>query len=175
VNAQQFLQLVNARRIGKERWRGFCPVHGDRHRSLDVGIGVDGRVLLICRSHACDVGSICQALGLRLADLFPDRNPTSADWARIQRERAKAEVMRLREEATRRSKNGLARDLANIERVCEQRALEIARERWWLLGVAAAARASWFAMHGEPEQAQWAEAESKRLLAKANGKERPAE
>jgi hypothetical protein len=37
-----------------------------------VSIGADGRAVLYCFARQCDVGKICAALGLCVADLFPD-------------------------------------------------------------------------------------------------------
>lgn len=46
-----------------------CPAHGDRHASLTIGEGKDGRALLHCH-RGCDVADVLRALGLRMADLF---------------------------------------------------------------------------------------------------------
>jgi len=50
-----------------------CPAHDDRRASLSVSLGDDGRVLLHCHA-GCTPIEVCQAMGLRLGDLFP-RNP----------------------------------------------------------------------------------------------------
>lgn len=47
-----------------------CPAHDDRHASLSVSHGNDGRVLLHCHA-GCSPIEVCQAIGLRLGDLFP--------------------------------------------------------------------------------------------------------
>ena len=49
-----------------------CPAHDDRHSSLSVAEGDDGRVLLRCFA-GCTAEAIVGALGLTLADLFPAR------------------------------------------------------------------------------------------------------
>ena len=46
-----------------------CPAHEDRHASLSVGIGLDGRVLLNCHA-GCPTEKVLTALGLSLSDLF---------------------------------------------------------------------------------------------------------
>jgi hypothetical protein len=51
--------------------KALCPVHGDRHPSLDVAQGERG-ALLVCRSHDCAASAIVEALGLTMADLFDD-------------------------------------------------------------------------------------------------------
>lgn len=50
-----------------------CPAHDDRHASLSVALGDDGRVLLHCHA-GCTVDAVCRAVGLTMADLFPGNN-----------------------------------------------------------------------------------------------------
>jgi hypothetical protein len=59
---------------GKEYdFRARCPAHeGDNPSSLSVGVGADGRALLNCFAHGCEAEAITAALGLTVADLFPD-------------------------------------------------------------------------------------------------------
>lgn len=53
------------------QFRANCPAHdGNSGRSLNVGEGSDGRVLLRC-AVGCEARAIVDALGLRWADLFP--------------------------------------------------------------------------------------------------------
>ena len=51
-------------------WEACCPAHDDRHASLSIGMGEDGRILLNCHA-GCDPEAIVSAIGLKLADLFP--------------------------------------------------------------------------------------------------------
>src|SRR5262249_29741113 len=54
-------------------FRARCPVHnGENRDSLHVGVGADGRALVHCFAHGCDVEAIADALGLGIADFFPD-------------------------------------------------------------------------------------------------------
>lgn len=46
-----------------------CPVHADRHASLSIGRGRDGRILLHCHA-GCETETILTALGQTWADLF---------------------------------------------------------------------------------------------------------
>ena len=49
-----------------------CPAHHpDRHPSLSIWEGEDGRLLLHCFA-GCSVEETCKAIGLRVADLFPE-------------------------------------------------------------------------------------------------------
>lgn len=65
-------------RLGKHRrsGRGYvarCPAHDDRHASLSVALGDDGKVL--CRCFAgCDFKAIAAALNMSPADFFPDES-----------------------------------------------------------------------------------------------------
>src|SRR5262249_11432044 len=57
-------------------WLARCPAHDDRHASLSVGVGDDGRLLVYCHA-GCGVDAIVKALGIRQADLYPN---SSAQW-----------------------------------------------------------------------------------------------
>lgn len=74
MTAAEFARMLNARRIGKNKWQARCPVHGDKRPSLAIGQGKKG-VLLCCMSHRCDTRDILKALGLTWGDLF-DGKPT---------------------------------------------------------------------------------------------------
>lgn len=50
-------------------WEARCPAHEDRHASLSVGLGLDGRVLVDCHK-GCPTEDVVAALGLTMADLF---------------------------------------------------------------------------------------------------------
>jgi len=64
----------------KDTAKGYsarCPAHGDRHNSLSVAEGDDGRTLL--KDFAgCTPEEIVEALGLTMADLF-DENASESD------------------------------------------------------------------------------------------------
>ncbi len=65
-------KLPDAKQAGKG-WSACCPAHDDRHASLSVDEGEDGKVLLKCHA-GCEVKDICAAMGLQLADLMPPRD-----------------------------------------------------------------------------------------------------
>ncbi len=68
-------KLENVKRSGA----GFvarCPAHDDRHASLSVNKGDDGRVLLHCHA-GCNVGAILSKIGMNLADIFPQKTNTN--------------------------------------------------------------------------------------------------
>ena len=51
-------------------WSARCPAHDDRHNSLSVAEGEDGKVLLRCFA-GCSVEAVVASLNLTLRDLFP--------------------------------------------------------------------------------------------------------
>jgi hypothetical protein len=75
-------------------WTARCPAHEDRHASLSVSEGDDGRVLL--HDHAgCIVDDVIAALGLELMDLFPPRegSPIRQRPAPYRLPRRRAEIL----------------------------------------------------------------------------------
>jgi len=50
-------------------WIARCPAHDDRHASLAIGQGEDGRALLHCH-RGCELADVLRALGLTARDLF---------------------------------------------------------------------------------------------------------
>jgi hypothetical protein len=70
-------RLEKVRRAG-QGWSASCPAHPDRHPSLSVRVGDDGRVLLKCFA-GCRIEAIVVALGLELQDLFADARATPRD------------------------------------------------------------------------------------------------
>lgn len=74
MNADTLLaRLHNVRNSGANAWRADCPNgHTKSRGSLAITEGSDGTLLLHC--FACsDVQGILGAIGLELADLFPER------------------------------------------------------------------------------------------------------
>jgi hypothetical protein len=55
----------------------LCPAHDDRRRSLSIGTGKDGRVLIKCHA-GCALGDILRALNLAFRDLFPTNGQAGA-------------------------------------------------------------------------------------------------
>jgi hypothetical protein len=64
--------LTGVRRTGPGRWSAICPAHDDRRPSLSIRETDDCRLLLYCWA-GCGVHEIVGALGLRVEDLYPDR------------------------------------------------------------------------------------------------------
>ncbi len=72
MTVHEFLRLFTTVKQTKKGWDVNCPAHDDKHPSLGVIEGAEGRIVLHCLG-GCSVDSICRALGLELSDLFPDR------------------------------------------------------------------------------------------------------
>jgi putative DNA primase/helicase len=71
------LEAAGSRKGAGQDWT--CPAHDDRKASLSVTERRDGAVLLKCHAGAgCDTKDVVAALGLDMADLFPQREPRRA-------------------------------------------------------------------------------------------------
>ncbi len=73
--ARLLAALDNVRPISTRGHIARCPAHDDRHNSLKVDTGEDGRALVHCKV-GCEAGAIVAALGWTLADLYPPRSET---------------------------------------------------------------------------------------------------
>lgn len=58
-------------------WKGHCPSHKDKSPSLSISQGLDNRILLNCHTKTCTIDSICQALGISTADLYPPKQQSN--------------------------------------------------------------------------------------------------
>lgn len=65
-------RLEGAKKTGAAQWQARCPAHDDRHASLSVSRGEDGRALLHCHA-GCARADVLRAVGLADADLFPPK------------------------------------------------------------------------------------------------------
>lgn len=70
MTLKEFLPLLKKVGPNAKGWIACCPAHDDKHPSLSVNEGEDGRILLKCHA-GCPVESVVGALGLKMADLFP--------------------------------------------------------------------------------------------------------
>lgn len=61
--------LDDSPKKSRSGYEARCPAHEDRHRSLSIGLGDDGRVLLDCHT-GCSTDNVLAAMGLDWADLF---------------------------------------------------------------------------------------------------------
>ncbi len=72
MNITEFLSLLKGVKPCGDGWQAYCPSHDDQRQSLHVSEGEDGRILAYCHA-GCSVNDICQALGIELKDLFPQK------------------------------------------------------------------------------------------------------
>src|SRR5262245_42545136 len=63
-------RLKGVEPTGSRKWRALCPAHDDHNPSLDIDLGSDDRVLLICRSRRCPAEKIVAEIGTSQAALF---------------------------------------------------------------------------------------------------------
>ena len=88
---------------GEMQYQAYCPAHETHHQSLAIAISRDGRYLLHCHA-GCTPSEVCSAIGLSLADLYPDGamaeklRPIQAPPA----VRVNEEVLRLADETRKR-------------------------------------------------------------------------
>jgi putative DNA primase/helicase len=64
-------RLDRVRRRG-DRATARCPAHEDKHSSLSIGVGSNGRILLHCFA-GCSTDAIVAAIGWTMSDLFVER------------------------------------------------------------------------------------------------------
>lgn len=72
-------KLSNVKKAGAN-WHASCPCRSDdENPSLSVREGDDGRVLFACHfGSPCDVHQICEAMGIKVKDLYPNSpSPTA--------------------------------------------------------------------------------------------------
>jgi hypothetical protein len=84
-------RLSKVKELRPHHWQACCPAHEDQTPSLSIGIGDDGRILLKCWT-GCRAEDITGALGLGLADLFPESHFTPERWREYARQSTAAEV-----------------------------------------------------------------------------------
>lgn len=65
-------RLDGVKRSRKNSWMSRCPAHNGDGKSLAVTHADDGRILIHCFAHQCDVGDILAAVGMSVGDLFPE-------------------------------------------------------------------------------------------------------
>jgi putative DNA primase/helicase len=111
---ERILDRLSGVRPSGEGYAAQCPGHEDRHASLTIGRGPDGRALVHCHAQSgCTAETIMGSIGMALADLFPQgqgRNDGSdsrlarptADVGRAKRESVQARARSRKE--TRRIK-----------------------------------------------------------------------
>jgi len=73
VNLQEILsKLKNAKPQGAG-FAALCPAHSDTHNSISIK-EADGKILIKCHA-GCSAEKICEALGIKINDLFTEERP----------------------------------------------------------------------------------------------------
>lgn len=72
MDVRDILNRLTGVKGGSGQWYARCPAHDDKHQSLSVSVGQDGRVLLNCHA-GCSVENVAAAMGLTVKDLFVDK------------------------------------------------------------------------------------------------------
>lgn len=75
LTLQEILTIVAHRtgsnpKLSGKNYKACCPSHDDKHASLSITAGDDGRILFFCFA-GCTVEEICSSLGIKVKDLFP--------------------------------------------------------------------------------------------------------
>ncbi|MDP4153269.1 MAG: DUF927 domain-containing protein [Bacillota bacterium] len=68
----EFLNYLESVKGHGNQYSARCPSHDDRHNSLSISRGQDGKILLKCQA-GCSTSEIVNAMGLKMADLFSDK------------------------------------------------------------------------------------------------------
>ncbi len=86
MKIEEFLsRLDGVKSRGKSKWMARCPAHDDRDPSLSITESRDGKILLHCWT-GCSALDVVHAVGLALADLFPEKPDYSHPMAFAQKE-----------------------------------------------------------------------------------------
>jgi hypothetical protein len=106
-------------------WIARCPAHDDRHASLAIGEGADGRALLHCHG-GCELVQVLNSLGLTMRDLFVGPPAPKIDGAIVydyfdERDELLHQVVRHRPKEFRQRRpdgcGGWIWDIAGVRRV----------------------------------------------------------
>ena len=76
IEESEFLAKFEGVQQSGGGWVARCPAHGDDNPSLSIARGEDGRWLVHCHA-GCSAEAVVEAVGLKMADLMPER-PSAA-------------------------------------------------------------------------------------------------
>lgn len=78
-------RLVKVRKGQSGQWTACCPAHNDRTPSLMITQRADEKISLHCFA-GCHINDICEAIGIRVADLYPntarEQHEVLPEWKR---------------------------------------------------------------------------------------------
>jgi hypothetical protein len=97
VDTEGILNLLSSvRPLGNNRYIALCPAHEDHSRSFTLRQTEDGKLLIHCFA-GCRPTDICQALGIRLADLYSTSRFQTPDPKAVRRRLAMQGLERWRQ------------------------------------------------------------------------------
>lgn len=105
MTAEALLELLSGVKRTARGWSSRCPSHNDKFPSLSVREADDGRILLHCFA-GCTTSDVCNALGLRLADLFLDPPTGQRTPRRVQQVRRERQASRHASEKQQKASGG---------------------------------------------------------------------
>ena len=73
MTIEKFVSLIHGARPSGNGWIAPCPAHDDIRPSLSISLGSDQRILIFCFA-GCSTAEICEAVNIRVADLFHSNN-----------------------------------------------------------------------------------------------------
>lgn len=72
MNLDEFLKHLKNVSGHAGQYTAVCPAHDDKHASLSVSSGKDGKIILKCHA-GCSTEKVLAAMGLKMSDLFPGK------------------------------------------------------------------------------------------------------
>jgi hypothetical protein len=101
VRVEECLSHLESVRTSRDGWLARCPAHDDRSPSLSIRES-NGKILLHCFAE-CSPEAICQALGIKVSDLFSKPHTMPKPKPRIVRD-AEKRIAGLRSRLTPRER-----------------------------------------------------------------------
>lgn len=89
MTLKQVIELISPVKRSGRGWMAKCPAHQDRRASLSIREAED-RLLLHCFA-GCAVEEVCQALGIKVRDLFVT-GLSSMEWEYLQKRRREQQL-----------------------------------------------------------------------------------
>src|SRR5713101_1472103 len=81
MTAAEICGRLKGVRRSRDGWTALCPAHTDRTPSLCIR-EIDGKILLRCHA-GCTAEAVCDALGIRMRDLFLEKDSARANCGRV--------------------------------------------------------------------------------------------
>ena len=92
--ASEIARILDAQPAGLNCWTAHCTAHDDRKPSLSIREAEDGRTLIHCHA-GCAPEQILKAIGLQMADLFPEKRKATIAARYVYLDDQNQEVLRV--------------------------------------------------------------------------------